>query len=60
VIPFAARHLQELISRGVPWAAPAQGLLAGTVLLGLLSAVTSIPPARHAAGADPMTALRCE
>jgi predicted permease len=35
-------------------------LLAGTALLGLVSAVACTIPARHAAGVDPMTALRCE
>jgi ABC-type antimicrobial peptide transport system permease subunit len=35
-------------------------LLASSALLGLVSAFACTMPARHAAGVDPMTALRCE
>jgi ABC-type antimicrobial peptide transport system permease subunit len=35
-------------------------LLAGTLLLSLVSGMASAIPARHASEVDPMTALRCE
>jgi predicted permease len=35
-------------------------LLAGTLLLGAVSAIACLIPARHASEVDPMTALRCD
>jgi len=35
-------------------------LATGTIVLALTAVIASMIPARHAAAADPMTALRCE